>query len=178
MAFSILEFACQLSDSPPGHCYGLWPWRTAICSVIYTVPHCTNDPCLVLCALAHSLPWKFLSLHQSSGHDSIKDQFTVSRYYCLFSSLIFSTSGQTLSHEDSWVAPLNNKTLVNTTVNRMKTKVSSLDHQSIPPEPVILFLSGREEIRLWWLKSLVTKPEWVCKFHKRSCFPKASREVF
>ena len=40
---------------------------------VRAAPCFTNDPCLVLNDLAHSLPWKFLSLHQSPGHDSIKD---------------------------------------------------------------------------------------------------------
>lgn len=38
---------------------------------VHAAPHFTSDPCLVLNDLAHSLPWKFLSLHQSPGHDSI-----------------------------------------------------------------------------------------------------------
>lgn len=67
--FSILELTGQSSDSLAGHCCWLWPCRTPICSVSMW-PHI--DPCLVLNDLAHSLPWKFLSLHQSLGHDSMK----------------------------------------------------------------------------------------------------------
>lgn len=45
---------------------------------VRVAPHFINEPCLVLNDLAHSPPWKFLSLHQSLGHDSMKGWFTVS----------------------------------------------------------------------------------------------------
>lgn len=55
-----------------------WPLLLALAKqstgllCVHMAPHFTNDPCLVLQDWAHSLPWKFLSLHQSSGHDSDK----------------------------------------------------------------------------------------------------------
>lgn len=142
VALSILELACQLSDSLSGRCRGLWPRGAAICSVVYAAPHFTNNPCLVLCDLAHSLPWKFLSLHQSSGHDSIKDQFTVSRYYCLFFPGFFLNLWPNPKSWRQFSNSPNNESPVNSTVNGMKTNVSSLTTKAYPSSLSYYFCLG------------------------------------
>lgn len=79
---------------------------------IYAARCVTKDPCLVLNDLAHS-SWKFLSLHQSPGHDSLKDSLQCQIPLFIYGFLFLKASDQTLSNKDSSVAPLITNSPVN-----------------------------------------------------------------